>query len=85
MSGLVRLMSTNPAAILGVPGGTLKAGAPADVTLFDPEKEWVVDAAAFVSKSRNTPFSDWKLRGKAVSVIVGGRVLMRDGQLEGRS
>jgi dihydroorotase len=80
--GLVRLMSTNPAGILGVPCGTLKIGASADITLFDPEREWVVDAAKFVSKSRNTPFSDWKLRGKAVTVIVGGRILMRDGRME---
>jgi dihydroorotase len=79
--GLVRLMSTNPAAILGVPGGTLRPGSPADVTLFDPDSEWVVDAAKFASKSRNTPFSGWKLRGKAVSVMVDGRFLMRDRQL----
>lgn len=79
--GLVRMMSTNPARILGVPGGTLKVGAAADITLFDPEREWVVDAAKFASKSRNTPFSDWKLKGKAVTVLVGGRVLMRDGQM----
>jgi len=80
---LVRLMSTNPAAILGTGGGSLKPGKPADVTLFDPEKEWTVDPSRFYSKSRNTPFSGWQLKGKAVSVIVDGRVLMRDGEMIG--
>jgi dihydroorotase len=77
---LVRLLSTNPAGILGLPQGTLREGSPADVTVFDPEAQWTVDPAKFASKSRNTPFSDWKLKGKAVSVIVGGRILLRDGE-----
>lgn len=81
LPGLVRLMSSNPAAILGLPCGTLRVGAPADITLFDPAKDWVVDACKLVSKSRNTPFSDWKLKGKAVSVLVGGMILMRDGEV----
>ena len=78
---LVRLMSTNPARILGLTSGTLKVGAPADITIFDPECEWTVDAAKLVSKSHNTPFSGWQLRGKAVTVIVNGRLLMRDGEV----
>lgn len=81
LPGLVRLMSTNPARILGLPGGTLKPGSPADLTLFDPAKAWTVDPARFRSASRNTPFSGWKLKGKAVTVIVGGRVLLRDGEM----
>jgi dihydroorotase len=81
LAGLVRLMSVNPAAILGIPGGSLKPGSPADVTLFDPEKTWTVDPVRFYSKSRNTPFSGWQLKGKAVSVIVGGRVFLRDGEM----
>lgn len=81
LPALVRLMSTNPAAILGLPTGTLKSGTPADVTVFDPDAEWEVDPAHFCSKSRNTPFSGWKLKGRAVSVIVGGRLLMKDGML----
>jgi dihydroorotase len=78
---LVRLMSTNPAKILGLPSGTRRAGAPADMTLFDPDCEWTVDSSRLVSKSHNTPFSGWQLRGKAVTVIVNGRLLMRDGEM----
>ncbi|HVP57021.1 MAG TPA: dihydroorotase [bacterium] len=81
LADLVRLMSTNPARILGLPAGTLKVGAPADITIFDPDHQWTVDAARFLSRSRNTPFSGWQLRGKAVTVIVGGRLLMRDGEM----
>jgi dihydroorotase len=78
---LVRCMSTNPAQILGTGLGTLQKGAPADITLFDPEREWAVDEARFESKSANTPFSGWNLKGAAVSVLVRGRVLMRDREL----
>ena len=79
LPALVRLMSTNPARIMGLPQGTLASGSPGDATVIDPDVEWTVDPARFYSKSRNTPFSDWKLKGRAVSVIVGGRVLVRDG------
>jgi len=71
---LIYALSTRPAALLRVPGGTLAAGAPADVTLIDPESEWTVDAAQMRSKSRNTPFDGWKLRGRAVMTIVEGEV-----------
>lgn len=80
---LIRLMSTNPAAILALPAGTLASGAPADVTLFDPDLEWMVDPSKFESLSRNTPFSGWKLKGRAVSVLVGGRWMMREGEIKG--
>lgn len=70
---LVELLSTMPARVLGVPGGTLAESAPADVTLFDPDAEATVDRTRFRSKSRNTPFHGWALRGKAVGTIVGGR------------
>jgi dihydroorotase len=59
LSNMVRLMSTNPAGILGLPLGTLKPGAPADVTVFDPEAAWEIDPGDFMSKSANTPFSGW--------------------------
>jgi dihydroorotase len=72
LSELVRRMSANPAAILRVKGGTLAAGADADVTIIDPEAPWTVNAAEFKSKSRNTPFDGWKLKGRAVQTIVGG-------------
>jgi len=71
---LVELMAVNPAAILAVPGGALSAGAAADLTLIDPEREWVYSADQVVSKSRNTPFLGSKLQGRAVLAMVGGRV-----------
>lgn len=74
LADAVRAMSTAPASILGIPGGTLAVGAPGDVTVLDLERTWTVDAAAFASKSRNTPFDGWALKGKAVAAIVGGEV-----------
>jgi dihydroorotase len=70
---LVELLSTGPARVLGVPGGTLKPGSPADVTIFHPEEETTIRAAAFRSRSRNTPFDGWKLRGYPVATFVEGR------------
>ena len=81
LAGLVRLMSTNPAAILGIPAGTLEVGRAADVTLLDPDLVWTVDESRFNSLSRNTPFSGWKLKGRAVSVLVGGEWMMREGEI----
>lgn len=77
-SQLVERMSTGPARILGMPGGTLKQGAPADVTLIDPERRFAVHAKRFRSKSRNTPFEGWELRGKAVCTLVQGKVVYED-------
>jgi dihydroorotase len=76
-TALVRAMSTAPAAILGVPGGTLGVGAPGDVAVIDPEAAWTVDPEAFCSKSRNTPFGGWTLHGAARVTIVGGRIAWR--------
>jgi dihydroorotase len=73
-TALFTRMSTTPAAIFGLPGGTLADGAPADVTVIDPELEWTCDAAALRSRSRNTPFSGRALRGKAALTVVGGRI-----------
>jgi dihydroorotase len=73
LSRLVELFSSGPARILGVPGGSLRPGSPADVTLFDPEAEVTVRAADFRSRSRNTPFEGWTLRGRPVGTLVGGR------------
>jgi dihydroorotase len=70
---LVELMSTAPARILGVPGGTLKEGSVADITLLDLDAPVTVDKTTFHSKGRNTPFHGWTLRGKAVGTILGGR------------
>lgn len=70
---LIDLLSGGPARVLGVPGGTLAPGSPADLTLLDLERETTVDPAGFRSKARNTPFAGWTLRGAAVGTIVGGR------------
>jgi dihydroorotase len=70
---LVELLSTAPAKVLGVPGGSLADGSPADVTLIDPDAEVKVDRSTMRSKSRNTPFHGWELKGRAVGTIVGGR------------
>ncbi|HEX5521798.1 MAG TPA: dihydroorotase, partial [Longimicrobiaceae bacterium] len=72
---LIERMSCAPARSMSLPGGTLALGAAADVTIFDPDLEWTVDPARFVSLSRNTPFTGWKLRGRATHTIVGGRIV----------
>lgn len=71
---VVRKLSLNPASILKINKGTLSVGADADITIIDPNTEWKVDPAQFKSKSKNTPFDGWKLKGKAVQTIVGGRI-----------
>ena len=74
---LVELLATNPAEILGLPGGTLKKGSPADVTLLHPDRELVIAKDSFRSRSRNTPFEGWKLRGAPVATVLGGRVVFQ--------
>ena len=74
---LIELMSVAPARLLGVGGGTLKVGAPADVTMIDPDGEWTIDVEKMRSKSRNSPFGGWKVRGRAVLTMVDGTVKYR--------
>jgi len=71
---MVELLSVNPAAILGLDAGTLSSGVAADVTIINPELEFHYTEDQVVSKSKNSPFLDWKLRGRAVMVMVGGRI-----------
>jgi dihydroorotase len=78
LSELVTKMSRNPARILGVPGGSLAVGAPADITLIDVNRAWTVDAGTFASKSRNCPFNGWSLKGRAVMTIVEGKVAWQE-------
>ena len=72
---LVARLTIGPARILGIPAGTLARGAAADLTLVDPERRWRVEARAFRSKARNTPFEGWDVAGRAVAVLVGGRLV----------
>ncbi len=74
---LIEAMSTLPARILGINRGTLRPGSVADITLIDPECVWQVDVKSFCSKSVNSPFDRWTLRGRAVATIVAGRVKYR--------
>jgi dihydroorotase len=72
---LVELMSMNPARILKVTGGTLSEGAPADITIIAPDLKVRIDAAKLQSRSKNTPFDGWELRGGVAATLVGGRPL----------
>jgi len=71
---LISKLTTGPASVLGIDKGTLAVGADADVCLIDPQVEWTIDPNQFASKSRNTPFGDEQVKGRAHTVIVGGEV-----------
>jgi dihydroorotase len=77
LATLVARLSTDPARLLNLPGGTLAPGAPADVTILDLDRELTVDPARFLSKGRNTPFAGWRLRGTPWMTIVAGKVVHR--------
>jgi dihydroorotase len=70
---LLGAMSTRPAELLGLPGGTLRAGASADVIVIDPDVAWVLDPDELKSKCKNTPFDEAKMTGRVVRTIVAGR------------
>jgi dihydroorotase len=72
---LLRSMSTTPAALLELPGGTLKPGAPADVIVIDPDVPWLLDPSTLKSKCKNTPFDEARLQGRNVRTIVNGRTV----------
>jgi len=78
MKRMVQLMSTNPARIIGIEGGTLKEGSVADLVIFDPRKEWVLNEETSYSKSRNTPLWGKTLRGKVIYTIKGGKIVYKD-------
>ena len=80
MMQLVRLMSTRPAEIFGLPGGTLREGAPADITVLDLRALKKVDPTSFKSKSRNTPFAGVRLKGWPTATIVGGEIVWQAGK-----
>jgi dihydroorotase len=78
----VEKLTSAPAAAFGLKKGTLAVGADADVAIVDQQAQWVVDPAKFRSKSRNTPFVGWKVKGRVLTTIVGGRVVFEAGPLE---
>jgi dihydroorotase len=75
LARVIEMLTLEPARLLGLDRGTLSPGAPADVTLIDPDLEWTVDREASFSASRNTPFHGWELKGRAVRTIVSGRTV----------
>jgi len=72
---LIEMYTVNPARLLKLDRGTLSVGAPADVTLINPGLEWTVDKHASFSRSRNTPFHGWELKGRTVRTIVAGKTV----------
>src|SRR5882724_7791992 len=72
---LIRAMSTRPAELLGLPGGSLRAGSPADVVVIDPDTPWVLDPADLKSQCKNTPSDEARFSGRVVRTIVGGRTV----------
>ena len=72
---VLKALSTKPAELLGLPGGSLRPGAPADVVVIDPDVPWILDRDELKSKCRNTPFDEARMQGRAVRTIVGGRTV----------
>jgi dihydroorotase len=73
MNRLIEMFTLEPAKLLKIDAGTLSIGAKADITLIDPDMEWTAKTSE--SLSRNTPFDGWKLKGRAVRTIVGGKTV----------
>lgn len=83
LPGLVAKFTVNPARLLKLDKGTLTVGAEADVTVFDPDREWVFSPGESACKSRNSPFLGWTLKGRALAAIVAGRPVWVDPGLAG--
>lgn len=75
LSEALAKLTISPAKALGINGGTLTEGAPADLVIIDLDREWVIEPEKFKSRGRNTPFGGWAMQGKAVTTIVGGRIV----------
>lgn len=75
LPALIRALSTRPAELLGLPGGTLRPGAPADIVVFDPDVPWVLARDTLKSRCTNTAFDEARLQGRATRTIVGGRTV----------
>lgn len=81
LTEIINRMSWAPARILELETGTLKIGSPADITIIDTELEWTVDSRSFYTRGKATPFENKMLKGKAVATIVGGRLVMQNGEV----
>ena len=82
LSTLISKLTYEPAKIIGKGElGTLKTGSPANITIFDPEREWIVNSSSFASKGKNTPFDGYQFNGKVVATIVDGRIVYKDESL----
>jgi dihydroorotase len=75
LDGVISKLSTNPSRILGLSKGALSKGSRADMAIFDGKREFVLQRTALRSKSRNTPFDGWRLKGVVEFTIVGGRIV----------
>jgi dihydroorotase len=73
LADMIAKFTVNPARLLNLQKGTLSVGADADVTVFNPEQEWIFNREDSASKSKNSPFSGWKFKGRAVATIVAGK------------
>jgi dihydroorotase len=82
---MIELLSVNPARVLKLPGGTLSEGAAADITVLAPDLQVRVEAAKLRSRSKNTPFDGWQLRGGVAATIVGGRVVFQNEEVFARA
>jgi dihydroorotase len=78
LNELLKRFTVNPAKLLNLPYGELTPGKAADLIIFNPDKEWIVDKDKFQSKGKNTPFHGWKLKGKNLLTIVDGNIVYRD-------
>ena len=78
---MVELLSASPAALLRIPGGTITVGAPADLTVLAPDASVTIRTASMVSKSKNSPFDGWTLRGATAGTIVGGKLLYQNSEV----
>ncbi|NWF77335.1 MAG: dihydroorotase [Chloroflexi bacterium] len=86
LAQLISKLTYEPAKVIGRNGelGTLKAGAPANITIFDPDREWVVDSHNFASKGKNTPYDGYRFKGKVMATIANGRIVYMDDLLRRR-
>jgi dihydroorotase len=81
LSRMIELMSVNPARVLRVPGGSLSQGVPADITILAPELKTRIAASRLRSRSKNTPFDGWELRGGVAATLVGGRTVFTNAEI----